>query len=129
MNSTTLESPASRPTLSELDEEQRYAAYDRLQQAMPDVWAAMRQDHPDESVIVVPSISLERSSGSRAQEGQRSRWARRFSKVRGSSIRTQRQPAVYESTSGPLAPHLSQRRRVAICPKVIHEPSSFMGGG
>jgi hypothetical protein len=48
--------------LSELDETQRYAAYDRLQQSMPDVWAAMRQDHDDESVVVVPSISLEHST-------------------------------------------------------------------
>jgi hypothetical protein len=34
---------------------------------MPDVWAAMRLNHPDESVVVIPSVSLDRavqSSGS-----------------------------------------------------------------
>lgn len=64
MNTAAVQAAAPGRTLSELDEGQRYAAYDRLQEAMPDVWAAMRRDHPDESVIVVPSISLERSTSS-----------------------------------------------------------------
>ena len=53
---------SARRTLSELSDDERYAAYDRLQEAMPDVWAAMRQQFDDESVVVVPSISLERST-------------------------------------------------------------------
>ncbi|QGN31875.1 peptide ligase PGM1-related protein [Microlunatus sp. Gsoil 973] len=61
---TVGEPPASGHTLSQLGEAERYAAYDRLQQSMPDVWAAMRQDHTDESVVVVPSISLERTTSS-----------------------------------------------------------------
>lgn len=49
-------------TLSELSEDERYAAYDRLQESMSDVWAAMHRDHDDESVVVVPSVSLERTT-------------------------------------------------------------------
>jgi hypothetical protein len=51
-----------RRTLSELGEDERYSAFDRLQRAMPDVWAAMRRNLDDESVVVVPSISLEHST-------------------------------------------------------------------
>jgi hypothetical protein len=54
-------SPQGR-TLSQLNEAERYAAYDRLQESMPDVWSAMGHDFDDESVVVVPSISLERST-------------------------------------------------------------------
>ena len=50
--------------LSELDETQRYAAYDVLQKSMPAVWETFRLDHPDESVVVVPSVSLERTTAS-----------------------------------------------------------------
>jgi hypothetical protein len=46
-------------TLADLDEAQRYAAFDLLQQQLPQVWDAMRRDRPDESAVVVPSISLE----------------------------------------------------------------------
>lgn len=49
-------------TLSELSEAERYAAYDRLQESMSDVWAAMHRDFDDESVVVVPSVSLGRST-------------------------------------------------------------------
>jgi hypothetical protein len=31
---------------------------------MPSVWSAIRHDHPDESVVVIPSISLERTTAS-----------------------------------------------------------------
>lgn len=58
----TTTSPAQGRTLSELSDAERYVEYDRLQASMPDVWAAMRQDHDDESVVVVPSISLQRTS-------------------------------------------------------------------
>jgi hypothetical protein len=57
MNTTSLHTPTRRRTLADLDEDERYAAYDRLQQSMPDVWAAMRRQYDDESVVVVPSIS------------------------------------------------------------------------
>ncbi|MCY4726437.1 peptide ligase PGM1-related protein [Nocardioides sp. STR2] len=46
-------------TLADLDEEQRYAAFDLLQQQLPRVWEAMRRDRPEESAVVVPSVSLE----------------------------------------------------------------------
>ena len=51
-------------TLGELDEEQRYAVFDDLQQHLPHVWDAMRRDRPEESAVVVPSISLERTTAS-----------------------------------------------------------------
>ncbi len=59
---STISAPSARPTLSELTEPQRYAAYDRLQQAMPDVWAAMGRRLDDESVVVVPSVSIAHST-------------------------------------------------------------------
>jgi hypothetical protein len=46
-------------TLSQLDERGRYTAFDALQLAMPSVWASMQQGFADESVVVVPSISIE----------------------------------------------------------------------
>jgi hypothetical protein len=51
-------------TLADLDEEQRYAVFDDLQQHLPQVWEAMRSDRPGESAVVVPSISLESSTAS-----------------------------------------------------------------
>ncbi len=54
--------PAPRRALSDLDESARYQAYDDLQRAMPAVWESMRLDLEDESVVVVPSISLERTT-------------------------------------------------------------------
>lgn len=48
--------------LADLDEEQRYAVFDDLQQGLPQVWDAMRRDRPDESAVVVPSISLDSST-------------------------------------------------------------------
>ena len=42
----------------------RYAAFDVLQRSMPAVWADIRRDHPDESVVVVPSVSLEMTTAS-----------------------------------------------------------------
>jgi hypothetical protein len=50
--------------LSDLDEQQRYGAFDALQERLPRVWDAMRLDRPDESAVVVPSISLERTTAS-----------------------------------------------------------------
>ncbi|MGZ5399317.1 MAG: peptide ligase PGM1-related protein [Nocardioides sp.] len=49
-------------TITDLSGDERYTAYDALQRGMSDVWAAMRLDHADESVVVVPSVSLERST-------------------------------------------------------------------
>ena len=50
------------PTLADLGEDERYRAFDDLQRAMPAVWESMRLDLDDESVVVVPSISLERTT-------------------------------------------------------------------
>lgn len=51
-------------TLPELDDDERYQAFDALQRGMSDVWSAWRRDHDDESVVVVPSISLEHRTAS-----------------------------------------------------------------
>jgi PGM1 C-terminal domain len=45
--------------LSHLDEAERYHVFDDLQRAMPTVWESMRLGYDDESVVVVPSISIE----------------------------------------------------------------------
>ena len=50
----------SRVFLSDLSEEQRDAEFDRLQGLLPDAWRALRLNEPDESVVVVPSVSFDR---------------------------------------------------------------------
>jgi hypothetical protein len=61
---TAARSDLARGPLSALTEEQRYEAFDQLQRRMPQVWSAIRRDHADESVVVIPSISLERATPS-----------------------------------------------------------------
>ena len=58
--STTQRPPTPRAPLGELNEEERNAAYDRLQSRLPAVWRSMRLNEPGESVVVVPSVSLDR---------------------------------------------------------------------
>ena len=56
--------------LSALSEEDRYRRFDTLQSRMVDVWDAMRLNHDDESVVVIPSLTLDRavaSSGTMTQ--------------------------------------------------------------
>ena len=60
----------SSDVLSKLDEEERYQRFDLLQGRMGEVWDAMRLNHDDESVVVIPSITLDKavaSSGSLSQ--------------------------------------------------------------
>jgi hypothetical protein len=71
----SLPSPTPTPPsrLQDLTEEERNEAFDRLQRGLPSVWRAMRANNTRESVVVVPSMSLDRlvaSSGasSRALE-------------------------------------------------------------
>ena len=45
--------------LSQLDDDERYRLFDHLQLTMPAVWESMRLGLEDESVVVVPSISIE----------------------------------------------------------------------
>jgi hypothetical protein len=52
--------PSTR-TLAELSEEERYARFGELQQRMGAVWDAMQLNHPDESVVVIPSVTLDRA--------------------------------------------------------------------
>ncbi len=54
----------SADVLSKLDEDERYRRFDELQARMGGVWEAMRLNHDDESVVVVPSITLDRATAS-----------------------------------------------------------------
>src|SRR5215212_7504456 len=61
---------AADVTLSMLTEDQRNERLDALQRRMPDIWAAMRLNQEGESVVVVPSVTLDRitaGSGSLTQ--------------------------------------------------------------
>jgi PGM1 C-terminal domain len=55
-----LENPGRQ--LSQLDEEQRYDAFEKLQSTMGSAWESMRHGFADETVVVVPSISIERTT-------------------------------------------------------------------
>ncbi len=46
-------------TIHDLDEEARYAVFDRLQAGMPEVWRTMQRFDAEESVVVVPSMTLD----------------------------------------------------------------------
>ncbi|WP_193046425.1 peptide ligase PGM1-related protein [Mycolicibacterium baixiangningiae] len=48
----------SQPTLSELDEAARQGRFEALQARMQTVWDAMKLDLEDESVVIVPSVSV-----------------------------------------------------------------------
>jgi hypothetical protein len=46
--------------LSELAEAERYARFDRLQERIAAVWSAMRLNEEGESVVVIPSVTVDR---------------------------------------------------------------------
>jgi hypothetical protein len=63
-------SQSTGQTLADLDEVERYARFDQLQAGMSDVWNAMRLNRVGESVVVLPSVTLDRvteSSGALTQ--------------------------------------------------------------
>lgn len=47
------------PTLGHMGEEERLAAFDRLQARLPEVWRSITREDPAESVVVVPSMTLD----------------------------------------------------------------------
>jgi hypothetical protein len=55
-------SRSAPPRLSELTEAERGARFARLQERLLPVWDAMRRDHPDESIVVVPSVAPDPTS-------------------------------------------------------------------
>ena len=59
---TQLDTP--NRTLGQLDEQDRYRAFDDLQLTMGDAWDSIQKNLEDESVVVVPSISIERTTAS-----------------------------------------------------------------
>jgi hypothetical protein len=105
---------ASAVLLSDLDEDQRYRHFDRLQARMGGVWDAMRLNYDDESVVVVPSITLDRAvaaSGSITQS-----YEERFL-VLLMLLRQPRLRMVYV-TSLPIAPEIIEYY-LALLPGVI----------
>jgi PGM1 C-terminal domain len=54
------EAPVVEASTAELDEDARNAIFDRLQAQLPDVWRGIRRGDPRESVVVVPSMSVDR---------------------------------------------------------------------
>src|SRR4051812_10032561 len=62
MTSHQLTRAVSGPTtLSQLDEAARYERFDVLQARMARVWDSMRLNVEGESVVIVPSVSLDRA--------------------------------------------------------------------
>ena len=59
---TQLQTP--NRTLGQLGEDDRYRAFDDLQLSMGDAWDSIQKNLEDESVVVVPSISIERRTAS-----------------------------------------------------------------
>ena len=53
-------------TLTSLTEQEREERFDRLQRRLPSTWAAMRLNLSGESIVVVPSVSLDRVVDRRA---------------------------------------------------------------
>jgi hypothetical protein len=58
---TELKTDTQRPAprLSDLDESERNRLFSQLQERMPAVWDAWRLGLEDESVVVVPSVTLD----------------------------------------------------------------------
>ena len=105
---------ASADVLSRLDEEERYERFDELQARMGGVWDAMRLNHDDESVVVVPSITLDRAvaaSGSMTQSYEE-RFLFLFMLLRQPRLRM-----IY-ITSMPIAPEIIEYY-LALLPGVI----------
>ncbi|WP_404388736.1 peptide ligase PGM1-related protein [Humibacillus xanthopallidus] len=50
--------------LDDLDEAAREERFDALQQRLPEIWRSIRKDDPRESVVVVPSMSIDRMAPS-----------------------------------------------------------------
>lgn len=60
MTGTTATGPVATTTLDDLDEAERYARFDQLQSSMAGVWDIMRLNLDGESVVVVPSVTVDR---------------------------------------------------------------------
>ena len=52
--------PYEGVALQTLDEATRYGKYDQLQLAMPEVWEAIGQHEEKESVVILPSVTIDR---------------------------------------------------------------------
>ena len=47
-------------TLAALGEDERYERFEQLQERLPDVWQIMRLNLEDESVVIIPSVTVDR---------------------------------------------------------------------
>ena len=56
---SAVSSGSTATLLDNLDETERYARFDQLQARMPAVWDAMRLNLEGESVVVLPSVTLD----------------------------------------------------------------------
>jgi len=59
---TQLQTPSR--TLGQLTDDERYRVFDDLQRTMGPAWESIQKNLQDESVVVVPSISIERTTAS-----------------------------------------------------------------
>ena len=63
---------SGRRTLGQLDDEERYRAFDGFNKRWAESWDSIQLNLEDESVVVVPSISIERATASSGTD--RKRW-------------------------------------------------------
>ncbi len=61
MTQLDLESPTAAPRLADLADDARERRFAELQERMPKAWDAWGRDLEGESVVVVPSVSLDRA--------------------------------------------------------------------
>ena len=57
----TRPSPAAVERLSDLSQDERSARFQQLQLRMPAVWDSWKHDFEDESVVVIPSVSVSKT--------------------------------------------------------------------
>ena len=110
--------PAQRqPALAELDDAARQGRFDVLQQRMEPVWDAWGLDLPDESVVVVPSVTVSRgvATGSALTQAFEERLLFLLLLLRQPRLRM-----IYV-TSAPINPRIIEYY-LALLPGVIPEP-------
>jgi hypothetical protein len=70
MTQLDTDAQTTAPRLSELSEHERNRLFARVQQRMPAVWDQIRLDHQDESVVIVPSVTIDRTKPGAGSFGQ-----------------------------------------------------------
>jgi hypothetical protein len=70
MTQLDTDAQTTAPRLSELSEHERNRLFARVQQRTPAVWDQIRLDHQDESVVIVPSVTIDRTKPGAGSFGQ-----------------------------------------------------------